>query len=279
MKNNPKIWQKYLPIPELGGNKYTRGHAVVIGGAEHTGAAKLAATAALRIGAGLTTIICTKKPFPIYAASLLAVMVKVRGKDFNEFVDDERKNAFCIGPGAGVGADTRQLVLKLLKLNKNMVIDADAITSFKINPSKLFTAIKASKAVVVLTPHEGEFSRIFSYTGDRKDKAAKAAKESGAIVLLKGDKTIIASPEGRLVENDNAPPTLATAGTGDVLAGIITGLLAQKMPAFEAACFAAWAHGEAANNFMKRPNGKFGYGLISEDLLELIPQVLNQVYK
>ena len=267
--NNPKLWLSKFPKLTVDGNKYDRGHAVIIGGAEHPGAAKLAATAALRIGAGLATIVCAEKSFAVYASSLMSVMVKAIGADFDKWISDERKNAFLIGPGAGVNAATKKMVLKFLALNKDLVIDADAITVFQDKPEELFKAIHKSKSQVVLTPHEGEFARIFNIKGVREKRAKAAAEKSGAHVLLKGGKTIIADPNGKIVINNNAPPTLATAGSGDVLAGMITGLLAQKMPVFEAACAAVWIHGECANNF--------GYGLISEDLLGLIPSVLQEI--
>jgi len=269
-ENSPKLWLKKFPKLTLESNKYTRGHAIIIGGdIEHTGAARMAATAALRIGAGLVTVAAPKTAIEVYAKLFTAIMVKSIGADFDEFIKDERKNAFLIGPGTGVNANTKKMVLKFLKLNKNLVIDADAITVFKNDPSKLFTAIKKSTGQTILTPHEGEFARIFSFTGTPGFRAQKAAKLSGATILLKGAKTIIATPDGKLSINNNAPPTLATAGSGDVLAGMITGLLAQDMPVFEAASAAAWIHGEAANSF--------GYGLIAEDLLYLIPKILQKL--
>ena len=272
MENSPKLWLGKFPKLDKESNKYTRGHAIIIGGdIEHSGASRLAAMAALRIGSGLVTLACPKNALVVYASHLTAVMVKSIGEDFDEFLKDERKNSFLIGPGAGVNANTKKMVLKLLKLNRNLVIDADAITVFQKKPEELFKAIKKSKGQTVLTPHEGEFARLFNTNGSREFQVRKAAQHSGAIVLLKGAETLIASPSGEIVINNNAPPTLATAGSGDVLAGMISGLLAQKMPVFEAASAAAWIHGEAAR--------EFGYGLISEDLLELIPKILQRILR
>lgn len=272
MKNSPKLWLKQFPELNAESNKYSRGHAIIVGGGiEHSGAARMAATAALRSGAGLVTIACPKAAIIVYASHLTAVMLKSLGNDFDEFIKDERKNSFLIGPGAGITANTKRLVLKFLSLNKNLVIDADAITVFKPKPEELFSAIKKSKGQTILTPHEGEFERLFKFKGTKLERAKKAAEISGAVILLKGSETIIASPDGRVVINNNAPPTLATAGSGDVLAGIISSLVAQQMPALEAAAAAAWIHGEAAK--------KFGHGLIAEDLLYLIPQALDQIHK
>ena len=281
--NSPKLWQKKLPRLTADGNKYTRGHAVIIGGnIERNGAARLAAVAALRSGAGVVTVACEKEAAPVYAAQLTAVMLKIIGPDFTEFLKDERKTAFLIGPGSGLRKATRERTLKLLKLNKNLVIDADAITIFQNKPKELFTAIKNSKGQVILTPHAGEFARIFHLKGNRQVQVQAAAKLSGAVVLLKGNQTLIAAPNSQLIVSNNGSPSLATAGSGDVLAGIIAGFLAQNMPTFLAAAAGAWIHGEAAHSFSRRFGKKrdsAAYGLISEDLLYLLPDVLNQVYQ
>lgn len=272
MENSPKLWLGKFPKLDKESNKYTRGHAIVVGGdIEHSGASRLSANAALRVGAGLVTLACPKNALVVYASHLTAVMVKSIGEDFDQFIKDERKNSFLIGPGAGVNANTKKMVLKLLKLNRNLVLDADALTVFQKKPEELFKAIKNSKGQTVLTPHEGEFERIFDIKGSRQFRARKAAQTSGAIVLLKGSETIIAAPNGEIIINNNAPATLATAGSGDVLAGMICGLLAQNMIAVDAASAAAWIHGAAA--------AEFGYGLISEDLLELIPKILQRILK
>lgn len=274
-ENGPALWGRAYPWRGPGSHKYDFGHAVVLGGAAMTGAGRLAAQAALRVGAGLVSIACLREALPIYAAagpSLITAPVD-SDAEFASLVADPRRNAVLIGPGLGVGAQTRRLTLKALGLGKAAVLDADALTSFQDAPGDLFKAIAASEAgSCVLTPHEGEFARLFpGLKGDRLNRARAAARASGAVVLLKGADTVIAAPDGRAAINSNAPPALATAGTGDVLAGLIVGLLAQgrKAPgfgAFEAACGAAWLHGEAGSIL--------GLGLIAEDLPGALPSVL-----
>ncbi|MCH8037184.1 MAG: NAD(P)H-hydrate dehydratase, partial [Proteobacteria bacterium] len=166
----------------------------------------------------------------------------------------------------GVGEATRKRVLASLAAGKACVLDADALTSFENQPSELFSAIKSP---CILTPHEGEFARLFTHQGDKPGRAGAAAAESGAVVLLKGADSVIAAPDGRAAINANAPPELATAGTGDVLAGLIVGLLAQGMTSFDAACAAAWLHGETG--------AALGPGLIAEDLPEALPGVLRRL--
>jgi NAD(P)H-hydrate epimerase len=289
----PGLWQALYPWPRADGHKYTRGHAVVVSGpADATGAARLGARGALRIGAGLVTVVGAATATAVNATHLTAVMVKAVASDaaLSEFLADERRNAALIGPGAGVGAATAATVLALLAAPPAAVLDADALTSFAPGaaeapvratgfgfvvrgaepgptPAALFAAIKGRTAPVVLTPHEGEFKRLFGdLPGSKLERARKAAEASGAIVILKGPDTVIAAPDGRAAINANAPPWLATAGSGDVLAGFVAGLLAQRMPAFEAACAAVWLHGECASSF--------GPGLIAEDLPETLPKVL-----
>jgi NAD(P)H-hydrate epimerase len=268
--NVPYLWKDQMPRISADCHKYTRGHALVIGGAlSSTGASKLAAISALRVGSGLVSIACTNDTLPIYAASLLAVMTKAYSKinQLDQLMDDKHVTAILIGPGGGVSDNTREQTLHLLSHKKPSVIDADAISAFKDNPAPLFSAIKAP---TVITPHEGEFSRLFWVKGAKPERAVAAAKESNAIIVLKGNDTVIASPDGRVAINHNAPVWLATAGAGDVLAGLITGLMAQGVPAFEAACMGAWIHGEAASIF--------GPGLIADDLPAIIPQVLRKLY-
>lgn len=263
-ENQPGLWRQALPKPSLLGHKYGRGHALVIGGAETSGAARLAARGALRMGAGLVTAVAPAEALPVYQASLMAVMTASLD-DLDGLLADPRRNALLIGPGSGVGVATTGRTLAALNAGKACVVDADALTSFAGDPGTLFTSIK-SKRVVVLTPHEGEFSRLFRVEGDRLARARAAAAESGAVIILKGGDTVIAAPDGRAAINTNAPPYLATAGAGDVLAGFVLGLLAQGMAGFEAASAAVWIHGEVAR--------LFGPGLIAEDLTEGLPAVL-----
>lgn len=292
--NAPALWRDEWPVLDRSGHKYTRGHAVIVsGGSESTGAARLGARGALRVGAGLVTVVGSPAATMINAAHLTAIMTRsVAGAPgLGQLLSDARLNAVLIGPGAGVGPETAALARTALATKAAVVIDADAITSFAggapdvprasgsigflgrtteagATPSDLFAAIAANaQRPVVLTPHEGEFKRLFGdVSGSKLDRARAAAKLSGAVIVLKGPDTVIASPDGRAAINENAPPWLATAGSGDVLAGFVTGLLAQQMPAFEAACAAVWLHGECAN--------AFGPGLIAEDLAEALPAVL-----
>lgn len=261
-ENGPDLWLGAWPMPLVDGHKYSRGHAVVFSGPmPATGAARLSANAALRAGAGLVTLASPPDALMVNASHLTAVMLKkVADTDaIGEFLGDARLNALLIGPGFGVGAHTREVVGRLLKAERALVLDADALTSFSEDPGSLFTQIGKTSAPVVLTPHEGEFSRLFpGLKGDRVQRARQAASMSGATVILKGPDTVIAAPDSRAAINSNAPPWLATAGSGDVLAGIVTGLLAQRAPAFEAACQAVWLHGEAG--------GRAGPGLVAEDL-------------
>ncbi|ESQ82140.1 hypothetical protein AEAC466_18560 [Asticcacaulis sp. AC466] len=264
--NAPDLWLSALPRPSSAGSKYDRGHAVVLGGpVASTGASRLAARAALRIGAGLVSVACDPASLIVYATALEAVMTRPT-KDADVFADmlsDPRISSVILGPAAGVTDRTRACVLAAVTAGKPCVLDADALTVFKARPEELFGVIRAP---TLLTPHGGEFARLFGAVQNREDAALAAAQTSGAVVLLKGSDTVIAAPDGRIVVNRAAPATLATAGSGDVLAGIAGGLMAQGMPVFEAACAAAWIHAEAAR--------LFGPGLISEDLSEQIPAVL-----
>jgi ADP-dependent NAD(P)H-hydrate dehydratase / NAD(P)H-hydrate epimerase len=277
--NEPPTWSAAYPRPRPNGHKYSRGHVVVVsGGLSSTGAARLAARGALRAGAGLVTIASPREALSVNAAENLAVMVRpVDGAaELAEFLADRRRNVVALGPGGGVGPGMREQVQAALASNASVVLDADALTSFANELPALVSAISERGARgVVLTPHEGEFSSIFSAkyknseVNSKLKKANLAAGSCGAIVLLKGADTIVADPDGRASIAANAPPTLATAGAGDVLTGMIAGLLAQGMPAFEAASAAVWLHGEAAANF--------GPGLISEDLPDELPRVYRRL--
>jgi hydroxyethylthiazole kinase-like uncharacterized protein yjeF len=279
-ENMPAIWQAVFPVPHIDGHKFARGHVLAVsGGVAATGAARLAARAALRAGAGLVTLASPRDALAVNAAALTAVMV--RGIDtpveFAEALDDKRFNTCIIGPGAGVGERTRDLVHTALAAKRHLVLDADALTSFADAPERLFEQIRAEPGTdVVLTPHEGEFPRLFSDLSNKHPGRSKlervrdAAARSGAVVLLKGPDTTVAAPDGRATIAANAPPWLATAGAGDVLAGIIAGLLAQGVPAFEAASMGVWMHGEAGRTA--------GPGLIAEDLPETMPAVFRHIY-
>lgn len=263
-ENEPTLWFDALPVHGLNAHKYDRGHALILGGYPMTGAARLAARAAARAGAGLTTVAVPEIAFPIYAASLASIMVHpLTGEDaVSRLLATRFFLASLVGPGAGIGAATRSAVLALLATGKPTLLDADALTSFGADRAALFDALRPS---CVLTPHEGEFARLFPTGGDKVDRAMEAAATSGATIILKGHETVIASPDGRAIVNRNAPPTLATAGAGDVLAGIVCGLLARGMDAFLAAAAGVWMHGAAA--------AAFGPGLIADDLPDLLPGV------
>jgi hydroxyethylthiazole kinase-like uncharacterized protein yjeF len=267
--NHPAWWRDCFPWPEAASHKYTRGHALIAGGAVMTGAGRLAARAAARIGAGLVTVAAPPPALAIYAAALTGVIVQpVQGIDaFRGLLADPRRNAALIGPGTGVGPETREMTLGILAAKKRAVLDADALTVFADDPPALFAAVHAAEAPTpVLTPHEGEFARLFDRSGSKLDRARRAARQSGAVVVLKGNDTVIAAPDGSAAIGEGAPPELATAGSGDVLAGMVLGLLAQGMPAFEAAAAAVWLHADTAR--------RIGPGLVAEDLIEAMPAVL-----
>jgi hydroxyethylthiazole kinase-like uncharacterized protein yjeF len=277
--NEAGLWANVVPRADPGGHKYDRGHVVVVSGElPSTGAAKLAARGALRIGAGLVTIASPRSAVAAHATESVAVMVRqVDGAgELEALLGDRGRNAVVLGPGGGVGEVMRAAVMAALKSGAAVVLDADALTSFAGTANELWRAIASEPQwPVVLTPHEGEFGRLFngvnkiSNVHSKLEKARVAAKHSGAIVVLKGGDTTVASPDGRAAIAANAPPSLATAGSGDVLAGMIAGLVAQHMPAFEAACAGVWLHGEAAK--------EFGPGLISEDLPDMLPRVLRRL--
>lgn len=264
--NGPDLWLDAFPWPRLDDHKYSRGHAVIAGGETMTGAARLAARGAARIGAGMVTVACKPAVRVIYAGDLPSLLISTyeQAAGFAALFDDARKNAALVGPGAGVTPETGEMALAPLRAGRATVLDADAISAFADDPAALFAQTR--NADCVLTPHEGEFARIFQYEGGKLERVRAAAAESGTVVLLKGADTVIAAPDGAAAINANAPATLATAGSGDVLAGLIVGLLAQGMGAFEAACAAAWIHGEAAS--------AFGPGLVAGDLPDLVPKIL-----
>lgn len=299
--NGPALWRDALPVDKPEAHKYARGHAVVVSGpAESTGAARLGARGALRIGTGLVTVASPRAAFPVNAAHLTAIMLQPFDvpEGLATVLADKRRNAVLIGPGCGVGPTTCRMVEIALRSGAGVVLDADALTSFEARdeeagaaaaapsplgflpdttsrapagPKRLFSAIRAdTERPVVLTPHDGEFQRLFgALLGSRLERARRAATESGAVVILKGADTCIACPDGRAAVNENAPPWLATAGSGDVLAGFVAGLLARGAPAFEAAAAAVWLHGASAM--------AAGPGLIAEDIPEALPQALSAI--
>jgi hydroxyethylthiazole kinase-like uncharacterized protein yjeF len=278
--NEPGFWQSALPLPKIEGHKYSRGHAVVVsGGFSFTGAARLAAKAALRAGAGLVTVASPSDALAINATALTSIMVReAKGpRGLAQLLADSRKNAVALGPGLGVGEATCALVEAALAQSdarRAAVLDADALTSFAGELDRLTRAIAAASGPVVLTPHAGEFARLFpsgrsppdgAAPQSKLDRARAAARESGAIVLFKGPDTVVAAPDGRAAIMPEASPWLATAGSGDVLTGIIAGLLAQGMAGFAATACAAWMHAQAAEIF--------GPGLISDDIIDTLPAV------
>lgn len=292
--NSMALWRRLWPAPSLEGHKYSRGHALVVsGGPWSTGAARLAARGTLRSGAGLVTLASPRAALPVNASHLTAVMLAPcdDAGELAAILADRRFNAVALGPGLGVGAATRALVEAALAApnRQAIVLDADALTSFETAPEGLKSAISASGKPVILTPHEGEFTRLFNPqrpylesipqpaesiseapesvpATDKLTRAGRAAALTGAIVLLKGPDTVVAAPDGRASILADSTPWLATAGSGDVLAGIIAGLAAQGMPAFEAASAGAWMHAQAGL--------AAGPGLISEDLPETLRGVV-----
>jgi hydroxyethylthiazole kinase-like uncharacterized protein yjeF len=304
--NCPAVWQQRFPVPRVDGHKYSRGHAVVLsGGPAHTGAARLAARGALRAGAGLVTVATPGAALGAHAAALIAIMTRVcdNADGLTSLLADRRKNTLVMGPGLGVGEKTRALVQAALNadgesgaLPRAFVLDADALTSFEDDALGLAQMIRRRSRRVVLTPHDGEFARLFGHAGQndqrwlgldmmeqvllshldglhsksKLDRARAAAALGGAVVILKGPDTVVADPEGLATIAEDLPPWLATAGSGDVLAGIAGGLLAQSVPPFEAASAAVWLHGAAARHF--------GPGLIAEDIPENLPPVLRALF-
>lgn len=246
--NSPDLWRQHLPLRSDDDHKYARGALLVLSGPEfHTGASRLAARAALQIGAGLVTLAGTPDALREQAAQVTAIMLRPFASlaDFRDAVSDERLRGIVLGPAAGVGEATRRLVAIAARSHAGLVLDADAITSFAGDAEALALLIRRRGRATILTPHEGEFARLFpDLAGSREERAQAASAALGAVIVLKGNRTLIAAPDGRLIENSNAPPTLATAGSGDVLAGLIGGLVAQGMPGVEATAAGVWLHGE-----------------------------------
>jgi hydroxyethylthiazole kinase-like uncharacterized protein yjeF len=278
--NAPAAWIDAYPWPRADGHKYNRGHAVVVSGPAYaTGAARLAAKAALRAGAGLVTVAARRASVSVLSAALEAIMVREAqgAAGLKKLFADKRLNAVLLGPGNTVGKSTKAAVEAAAKAQRVLVLDADAISSFTGESDKLAKLLKMNRIQALLTPHDGEFRKLFA--GDpqivriesKVEKARAAAKALGAVVLLKGPDTVVAAPDGRVTVSNNAPPWLATAGSGDVLGGIALGLIAQGMPVFEAANAAAWLHGEAAR--------EAGFGMTAEDLSPALKKVLERLYE
>ena len=279
--NQPSADGWTIPAPAGMDFKYSRGHAVVFGSERMSGAARLAAAAARRIGSGLVTVAAPKAARALYLSDAPGLLFHVTDEDgAADVLFDERRNAVLIGPGYGAGQATQKVVLNVLRAGRATVLDADALTSFRGQAETLFAAVRECRAGVVMTPHMGEFNRLFgeftrqfgseASPEDRLTQARSAAAESGAVVVLKGSDTVIASPDGPAAISVNAPPGLATAGTGDVLAGLIVGLLAQGLSPWDAARAGVWVHGAAAGD---------GIGLLAEDLPPAIPDILRQLWR
>jgi NAD(P)H-hydrate epimerase len=270
--NAPSLWRHLLARDGLADHKFARGHLTILGGGTATGAARLAALAARRAGAGLVTIAAPRSAMPVFQAAEPGNLIveSEEGTAFGALLADTRRNAVLLGPGSGVDDRTRIACLAALAARRAVVLDADAITAFAGSPDQLFEAIAGP---TLMTPHEGEFRRLFADLADEPDKverARRAAARSGATVLLKGPSTVIAAPDGRAVINVHAPASLATAGSGDVLAGVASGLMAQGLAPLAAASAASWLHGESAFRFGRR-------GLIAEDLVTHLPDALHAV--
>jgi hydroxyethylthiazole kinase-like uncharacterized protein yjeF len=283
-ENGPELWLSALPFPAFDAHKYARGHACVFsGGPSATGAARLSALAAARAGAGAVTVLSPGAAIQVNASHLTAIML--RRIDSEEeligFAQDRKPSSYVIGPGFGAGEQARRFTLALLGRKdgscKGIVVDADAITSFRDDPAPLFDAAANPGAPsLVLTPHAGEFRRLFpdlaeGESGSRLEAAREAARRANAVIIYKGPDSVIAAPDGRVRINANGTPFLATAGSGDVLAGIVAGFLAQGMAAFDAASASVWIHAEAGS--------QFGPGLIAEDLPTLLPSVLADLFR
>jgi hydroxyethylthiazole kinase-like uncharacterized protein yjeF len=284
-ENGPALWLSSFPVPATDAHKYKRGHTCVFsGGPSATGAARLSALAAARSGAGAVTVLSPANAMQVNAAHLTSIMLRKADAvaDLGPFLADRRPSSLVLGPGFGVGEKAREFVLALLGIGEGpnagvagLVLDADGITSFRDDQRPLFDAARRPGAPpLVMTPHEGEFGRLFADIAEdgvlsKLARARAAAQRANATIVYKGADTVIAAPDGRAAINGNGAPWLATAGSGDVLAGIIAGLLAQGMPAFEAACAAVWVHAEAGS--------RFGPGLIAEDLPTAMVPVLREL--
>ena len=264
-ENNPLLWD--IPKIPMDHNKYDRGHCITVAeNVTHIGATKMSAIASLRSGSGMSTILTNQSLMSIYASSLMSIMVRDI-VDLKKLLNDGYTKSVIIGPGSKLNEQTKKTTISVLKSKKKCVIDAGSLSVFENNSEELFKYISDNCAV--MTPHEWEFRRLFKFTGNKIERTLLAARASNSTILLKGSDTVIASPEGNIVINSNAPSYLATAGSGDVLSGIIGGLMASGMSPFNSACAGAWIHSECAK-LLKR-------GMIAEDLLNVIPEVISKL--
>jgi len=280
-ENNPRRWAEIFTPPKIEGHKFDRGHVVVVSGhLQSTGAARLAASAAARVGAGLVTVASPSDALAINAAALTDVMVKESdgGAGLSDLLSDQRKNAVVIGPGNGVGSETRATVAVALTSKRAVVLDADALTSFEADAKSLEVLVEDhGEGAVIATPHDGEFSRLFSGMPEvlnvegRLARARAAAAYLGLVIILKGPDTVIAAPDGAAAINSNGTPWLATAGSGDVLSGLCAGLMARGISPFKSACAAVWLHAEAGK--------RLGPGLVAHDLADEIRRILGEQIK
>lgn len=279
-ENRPPLWRSLLPSPALDAHKYSRGSVgVFCGGPTTTGAARLSALAAARAGAGAVTVLSPGSALAVNAIHLTSIMLRRAedGAELAALLAEQPADAYVLGPAFGVGEKAREFTSLVLGAATRpvLVLDADGITSFRESPQALAEAAAATEAPrLVLTPHEGEFGRLFPDLAQdgalsKLDRAREAARRSHAVVVYKGPDTVIAGPDGRAAIDANGTPWLATAGSGDVLAGMVAGLAGQGMPPFEAACAAVWMHGEAGSHF--------GAGLIAEDLPGLLPGIYGEL--
>jgi hydroxyethylthiazole kinase-like uncharacterized protein yjeF len=271
-ENSPALWGAKLRWPEARSHKHRRGRlAVVTGPIASTGAARLAAQAGLRAGAGQVTLLCPPAALMVVAGAVMAPLTASFADEHQLFALTETADAVVIGPAAGITDKTRANVEALAKADRTLVLDADAITVFKGEAETLGGLLEAP---AVLTPHMGEFERLFpgvlAGAASKIEAVRVAAKQVGAVVLLKGPDTVVAAPDGRAAVNIHASPFLATAGSGDVLAGIIGGLLAQGLDAFDAACAGAWMHGDAGI--------RAGAGMTAADLDQALRETIAALY-
>lgn len=277
--NTPHLWEPLWPILDYDTHKYRRGHAVVFSGPQtSTGAARLAAFAAARSGAGLVTVLAPQDALPVHEMHLTSIMIKKMEDDREilTFLAARKVRSVVLGPAFGALDRAFSIAKAILREGKitTLVLDADALTALAGHGQEMFELIKSSPVNVILTPHEGEFHRVFPDIAGRTErtrieKAKDAAEQSGATIVYKGADTMIASPLGRVAITINGTPYLATAGAGDVLSGIIGGLSAQQMPPFEAACASVWVHAQCARHF--------GLGMIAEDIVSALPVVLSEI--